>query len=430
MSEEAVLALEEGSTFLGRYKIARRIKAGGMGAVYEVVHLETRRRRALKVMLPSLVRDPDMRARFELEATVTADVESQHIVETFDAGVDAETGAPFLVMELLKGEDLADVLKKRGRLPAKEVLELLAQASMALDRTHDAGIIHRDLKPENLFIARRDDGSPFLKVLDFGVAKLVAQSSQSIKTTRSLGTPLYMSPEQIEGSGAIDHRADLYALAHIAYTLLVGEAYWAPESRNKESVYPIILKVMQGAQEPASARAARLGVTLSPAFDAWFAKATAPAREERFDAASDLVNELAVALGEAPSGLRLATHLSAAVDQEPRAPSRTPAKSSARVIGALGVIVAGGLLVTWLRAPKSAPEASASPPASVPALSASFSTPTLAAPEAVAPKEPATDTSIDASAPPPVAHTSTPKAPATRAKPNPAPAAADPTDVR
>jgi serine/threonine-protein kinase len=440
MSEEAVLALPEGSTFQGRYTIGRRIKAGGMGAVYEVVHLETRRRRALKVMLPSLVRDSDMRARFKLEATVTADVESQHIVETFDAGVDAETGAPFLVMELLKGEDLAEVLKKRGRLPAQEALELLSQTAMALDRTHDAGIIHRDLKPENLFIARRDDGSPFLKVLDFGVAKLVAQSSQSIKTTRSLGTPLYMSPEQIEGSGAIDHRADLYALAHIAYTLLVGEAYWAPESRNKDSVYPIILKVMQGIQEPASARAARLGVTLPPAFDAWFVKGVAPAREDRFDTASDLVNELAVALGETPLGLRVATHLSAAVDQEPRAGGGTPPRSTARVAGALAVIAAAALVVTWLRAPKTAVEASAGPSPPAPSACASpASSPSPALPEAVAPKEPAPDNAIDAPARAPTAPSparTSPKAPgsaptaAPRAKPNPAPTSSDPTDVR
>jgi serine/threonine-protein kinase len=298
MPDASVLTLAEGSSFQGRYTIGRCIKVGGMGAVYEVTHIETRRRRALKVMLPSLIRDPDLRARFKLEATVTAEIESHHVVETFDAGIDAETGAPFLVMELLKGEELAELLARKKRLSATEALELLRQCALALDKTHAAGIIHRDLKPENLFVTRRDDGAPHLKVLDFGVAKLFAQSQQSIKTTRSLGTPLYMPPEQIEGAGTIDHRADLYSLAHIAFTMLVGEAYWEPESRATDSVYPVLLKVMKGAPEPASFRAARLEVTLPSAFDAWFAKGTALAPEDRFEGAGELVAALATALGE------------------------------------------------------------------------------------------------------------------------------------
>src|SRR5262249_18192237 len=141
--------LETGSTFHGRYEIARRIKAGGMGAVYEALDLETRRRRALKVMLPSIVSDPVMRARFKTEATVAAEVHSEHIVEVFDAGVDPETGTPFLVMELLEGEELAVVLKRRGRFLPREVVSLLGQTALALDKTHAAGIVHRDLKPEN-----------------------------------------------------------------------------------------------------------------------------------------------------------------------------------------------------------------------------------------------------------------------------------------
>src|SRR5262249_5173432 len=147
----------------------------------EVIHKETRRRRALKVMLPSIVSDPELRARFKLEATITADIDSEHIVETFDAGVDAETGAPFLVMELLKGDDLSVILEDRKRLPSEEVIVLLHQAGLALDKTHAAGIVHRDLKPENMFVTARDDGSPRLKILDFGIAKVVAQNATNAK---------------------------------------------------------------------------------------------------------------------------------------------------------------------------------------------------------------------------------------------------------
>jgi serine/threonine protein kinase len=239
-----------------------------------------------------------MRQRFKLEATITADIVSEHIVETFDADVDAETGAPFLVMELLRGDDLANVLGARRRLEPREVVLILSQAARALDKTHAAGIVHRDLKPENIFLTYRDDGTPRVKLLDFGIAKVAASNGQGGKQqTINLGTPPYMSPEQIMGEGTIDHRADLYALAHIAYALLVGEPYWLEESRKLESLYTLLLRICEGAKEPASARARRYGASLPPAFDAWFQRATSVIVRNRFDRASELVLTLAEVLG-------------------------------------------------------------------------------------------------------------------------------------
>jgi len=298
-------ALRGGGTFQGRYQIVRCIKAGGMGAVYEAIHLETRRRRALKVMLPSMVSNAEMRERFKLEATVAADVDSDHIVEIFDAGIDAETGAPFLVMELLRGEDLTDVLGWRGHLPSEETVHILAQAAKALDKTHAAGIVHRDLKPDNLFLARSDDHAPRLKILDFGIAKVTAQSSQTKSETRSLGTPAYMAPEQLKGS-QIGPWTDLYALGQIAYTLLVGEAYWTEDIESQEAIYPLLLRVGSGPADPAAARAwRRQRVTLSPEFEAWFARATAAEPGARFAQASTMIAALAEALGvTAPALLR------------------------------------------------------------------------------------------------------------------------------
>lgn len=266
-----------------------------MGAIYEVIDIKTQRRRALKLMLPSIVTDEDMRARFKLEATVTANIESEHIVETFDADVDVDTGSPFLVMELLRGNDLADTLTERTRLSGPEVVQLLAQAARALDKTHAAGIVHRDLKPENLFITRRDDGSVRLKILDFGIAKVVAASEgqQKKQQTINLGTPPYMSPEQILGDATIDHRADLYALAHIAYALLVGEPYWLEESRNGDTLYRLLLRMVDGVKEPPTERAERYGVTLPQAFDGWFMRATAKNPGDRYNKASELVVGLA-----------------------------------------------------------------------------------------------------------------------------------------
>ncbi|HEY3494247.1 MAG TPA: serine/threonine-protein kinase [Polyangiaceae bacterium] len=300
MSEPALQLLSVGAVLRGRYEVLRCIKAGGMGAVYEVLDRETRRRRAMKTMLPSFVSDPDLRARFRLEATVAADVESEHIVEVFDAGVDAETGLPFLVMELLRGESVGQALERRGRIPPGEVVLWLEQVSLALDRTHAAGIVHRDLKPENLFLTARDDGTPRLKVLDFGIAKVVAQSTNA-NTTRNLGTPLYMSPEQIRGDGDIGHRADLYSLGQIAFTLLAGRAYWEPESRRAGGIYALLLKVMEGPREPASVRAAGLGANLPPAFDAWFRRATALADHERFESSNELVAGLRGVFGIPPA---------------------------------------------------------------------------------------------------------------------------------
>src|ERR1700753_362313 len=171
--------LTPGSLFAGRYRVVRPLASGGMGAVYEVIHVETERRRALKVMHAHLFQSEEMRERFKREARIAAHVESEFIVDVSDAGVDAETRMPFLVMELLRGEELGDRLKRLGRLPVGEVLTYLSQAAMALDRTHARNIVHRDLKPENFFLTQREDGSVRLKILDFGIAKLVAENATS-----------------------------------------------------------------------------------------------------------------------------------------------------------------------------------------------------------------------------------------------------------
>jgi serine/threonine-protein kinase len=270
-----------------------------MGAVYECVHLTTGKHCALKVMLPQIIAAPGMRERFELEARVTSAVESDHIVETFDAGIDAASGAPFLVMELLRGDDLETVLASRGPYRAPEAVALLSQVALALDRTHAAGIVHRDLKPQNLFLTTRDDGSPCVKILDFGIAKVVADGTKTVQRTAALGTPIYMSPEQTTGDGTIGPAADLYSLAHIAFALLVGSPYWSDEQRAL-TIFGFVTKMVAGPTEPPSVRAARAGVALPAAFDAWFAKAAARSPADRFARASTQIAELATAIGVSP----------------------------------------------------------------------------------------------------------------------------------
>jgi serine/threonine protein kinase len=297
-------ALEPGASFHERYRIVRSLKAGGMGAVYEVVDERTNSPRALKVMLPSLIADPDLRARFSLEARVTGNIASDHIVRVSDAGFVEATGTPFLVMELLQGEELGSMLGRRGALPPAEVVLYLQQTALALDKTHAADIVHRDLKPDNLFVTCRDDGSPCVKILDFGIAKIVAQGTSH--TTQAVGTPIYMAPEQIRGEASIGPRADLYALGHIAYACLVGESYWAEDARSAQSVFPLLTKMVAGMPEPPASRALRRrGVILPLEFDDWMQRAVAPRQDDRFDRATHQVAALAQALGIATAGAAL-----------------------------------------------------------------------------------------------------------------------------
>ena len=296
MAAPDAFSFAEGAVFHDTFEIVRRIDSGAMGTVYEVVDRRTRRRRALKIMLARFADNPEVTERFRREATITADVVSEHVVETYDAGVDEASGLPFIVMELLRGEDLGKILS-RGPLPPADVVTLLMQTASALDKMHAAGVIHRDLKPENLFLTRRDDGAPRLKVLDFGIAKVIEKSAPTATTTRNLGTPVYMSPEQVTGAGPAGPSTDLYAVGQLAYTMLAGEAYWLHEALAHETVYPLLLRIMEGVQEPATERAARTkGLALPAAFDAWFAKATALAPEDRFPTATDSILALAAAL--------------------------------------------------------------------------------------------------------------------------------------
>jgi serine/threonine-protein kinase len=290
-------SLAAGQIFANRYEVVRCIGSGGMGAVYEVIHLETERRRALKVMHAHFADSPDFRERFKREARVAAQVDSDYIVDVFDAGVDDATKMPFLAMELLRGEELARMLKRLVRMSPGDVVTYLHQTSFALDRTHKASIVHRDLKPENIFLCERDDGPPQIKVLDFGIAKFASSAKGTSQATNSVGTPLYMAPEQFLPGADITAAADIYALGLLAYTLLVGTDYWHEELERDDNVFAFALIAMKGPLEAPSARALRVaGIALAPSFDAWFRKATALMPGSRFGTASEAVRELSSAL--------------------------------------------------------------------------------------------------------------------------------------
>lgn len=278
--------LETGGLFQGRYQVIRCIKSGGMGSVYEVLDQKTASRRALKVMLPQLLSNESLRARFELEAKITGAIESDHLVRVLDAGVDADSQMPFLVMELLRGEDLSSVVAREGILQPHDVALYIGQTARALDKTHAANVVHRDLKPDNLFLTYRDDDTPCVKILDFGIAKATDIAVEGVQTRPMMGTPLYMSPEQMRAE-KVGPATDIYALAHIAYALLTGEPYWKSELDDCPSPFLLAVEVLQGVQEMPSARAMRRkSVELPTAFDAWFIKATARIPNDRYPRAS------------------------------------------------------------------------------------------------------------------------------------------------
>jgi serine/threonine-protein kinase len=299
----AAAALQVGDIFAGRYRIVRELASGGMGAVYEVVHTVTERRCALKVMLSHTVEREQLRKRFMQESRLAAQIGSEYIVDVLDAGVDEDTKAPYLVMELLEGEDLGQRLLRTGPLSREETVSYLWHVALALDRTHQSGIVHRDLKASNLFLTRREDGTPLVKVLDFGVAKvLTLERSGAEQRTQTVGTPIYMAPEQFRAEGRISPATDIYALGMLAYTLAVGVHYWSDEHENCENPFAFASIAVHGPKEGPSFRAQREGVNLPEAFDGWFFKATSRWPQDRFPSATAAVSALATALGvETPS---------------------------------------------------------------------------------------------------------------------------------
>jgi serine/threonine-protein kinase len=219
----AVAALPQpGETLDGKYAILSVIGEGGMGVVYEATHLRLRRRVALKVLLPELLqRSVDMGARFEREARAAGRLRDRHVARVLDVDTTA-TGLPYLVMEYLEGHDLDAELLQRGPLPIGEAVGYVLQACEAMAEAHAAGIIHRDLKPSNLFMCQ-DRETRLIKVLDFGISKSADETDSKLTGTQmTMGTPLYMSPEQVRSSRNVDERTDIWSLGVILYELLAG----------------------------------------------------------------------------------------------------------------------------------------------------------------------------------------------------------------
>jgi eukaryotic-like serine/threonine-protein kinase len=220
--------VQPGQILLGKYRVERVLGVGGMGVVVAATHVNLEERVAIKFLLPDALTSEDTVARFLREARAAVRIKSEHVARVTDVGT-LENGAPYMIMEYLDGSDLAVHTQRRGALPIEDAVEYVLQACEAIAEAHALGIVHRDLKPANLFVATRADGTPSVKVLDFGISKVSGVAGASgrdlgmTKTSTIMGSPLYMSPEQMASTRDVDARTDIWALGTILYELLTGK---------------------------------------------------------------------------------------------------------------------------------------------------------------------------------------------------------------
>jgi len=279
-----IVTLQSGAVFSKDFRVVRKLSEGGMGAVYIVEQISTGRERALKLMHPELTQDAGLRAKFVQEARIGARVKSDHVVEVVAAGVDEETGMPYLVMELLEGEDLEHRLEREPP-SSDEAFTILEQLCHAVAAAHAAGIVHRDLKPENVFLrrSRSGTGGATVKVLDFGIAKVVEEARTS-NNTGALGSPFWMAPEQTERRATITPATDVWAIGLIAYDLFAGKPFWRSANDGASSLTAFMRELVLEPIPPASQRASEMNAAerLPPQFDAWFAQCVNREPTQRF----------------------------------------------------------------------------------------------------------------------------------------------------
>ena len=286
--------MKDGPSF-GAYRAVRKIGQGGMGEVYLGEHSLIGRRAAIKVLKRERAANREALERFFTEARATSAIEDPGIVQIYDFGA-TDAGVAYLVMEYLDGESLAQRLRRRGRLGAHEAVRIARQLASSLAATHAAGIVHRDLKPENVFVVRDSEapGGERPKILDFGIAKLGVDGRDigHTRTGQVMGTPAYMSPEQCNDTGKIDHRTDIYSLGCMLFHMLAGQPPFP-----RDGVGAIIAAHMR---EPAPAPT-ELVPELPPVVDEIVARCLAKRPGERFQTMQELQQACEAALARVPA---------------------------------------------------------------------------------------------------------------------------------
>jgi serine/threonine protein kinase len=369
------LDLLVGSTVLGKYHIDRLIGRGGMGAVFQATNASIGKRVALKFLGAETSKDGDAAVRFQREAEAASLAESPHIVQIFDSGR-SERGLPFLVMELLTGEDLRARLRREGRLDVEAALRIAMQVLKALRQAHAAGIVHRDLKPDNVFLCRRDDEPAFVKIVDFGISKL--QQAPGVDTLTHegavLGTAFYMSPEQAQSFADIDGRTDLFSLGAILYEMLTGEP---PHSA---PTYEAVLIAICTRDAPdVRVRAPDVPEKLARVI----ARALQRDRSERYSNADDMLADLHAVQRESRA---LATKTRATASAWVGTPESARPERYRTLVYAIVAALAGFSVAAYFVTRGGAPNEPHPSPAALPAAAA----PLAATPSALQPSPPAT----------------------------------------
>ncbi|MDB4967763.1 MAG: serine/threonine protein kinase [Myxococcales bacterium] len=345
-----------GHTLADRYRLTRKIGEGGMGSVYEALHIALAKPVAVKVLREKYLDRPEVARRLVQEARMASSIRHENIVDITDSG-STEDGRTYVVMEHLAGQSLAELLRREGALPEGRVVDIARQAASALSAAHALGIMHRDVKPENLFLLDRG-GRDFVKVLDFGISKSMKPGAppteESLRLTHTgmvLGTPLYMSPEQARGDEDLDQRIDVYALGVILYECLTGEVPF--RGNNYLGVISAVVN-----QEVTPPRKLRPEMRISAALEHVVQKAMAKARDERYPTMDALAADLdLVAAGGNVDAPRLTS-------TSPERPRTTLWLAAVAVLAGTAFLLA---VDRFTRAPAPAATATPTPAATTPA---------------------------------------------------------------
>ncbi len=329
-----------GHTIDQRYRVESLLGEGGMGLVYRVRHTQLNKPLAIKVLRRENTRDPEVLARFRREAESASAIGNEHIVDINDFGV-LDDGSTYFVMECLEGIDLIDAIDAAQRMPEARAIRIAMQVCRALGAAHDAGIIHRDLKPENVFLIRRNETDDFVKVLDFGIAKVANGPKRLTRAGEVLGTPHYMSPEQCEGDN-VDHRTDIYALGVLMYEMVTGHV-----PHDADTMMGILTKQMYEDPIPPKVRVPQVSDQLEQLIMRCLEKKP----EQRYQTMHEIEDDLRrVCEGQQPVG----------PDTVTLTPTRPPRPGRARVsplyLGGLGLAVLALVGTLAIRAANQRPQ--------------------------------------------------------------------------
>ncbi len=295
-----------GSIIAERYHVMKKLGEGGMGQVYLAEHVKMGRKSAVKVMNPGMVQDADAISRFNREAANASRINHPNVAGIYDFG-ETPDGLIYLAMEFIEGQSLTALVESQGALQPMRAADITKQTADGLQVAHDMGIVHRDLKPDNIMITKNRDGSDCVKVVDFGIAKAAGAENQKVtKTGLVVGTPEYMSPEQLAGD-KLDGRSDCYSLALVAFNMLTGKLPFPSESQQESMI-------MRLTDEPKSLIEMKPDTSWSPRVQQVMQKALARKKEDRYQSVAEFGRDLYLAVEQMPKGAPAATQMIGAMD--------------------------------------------------------------------------------------------------------------------